>query len=75
MAVPNKHDAYAVGVFTLEEKRIRHEATLSFMDQDACFMDKVKPSKMDEGFFRECRQVVLALTTEQGNAALPKLNI
>ena len=24
MAVPNKHDAYAVGVFTLEEKRIGH---------------------------------------------------
>ena len=43
--------------------------------QDARFMDKVKPSKMDEGFFMECRQVVLALTTELGKAALPKISI
>lgn len=54
---------------------IRHESTLSFMDQDARFMDKVKMSKMDEGFFKECRQVVLALATELGKAALPRLNL
>ena len=54
---------------------IRHESTLSFMDQDARFMDKVKTSKMDEGFFKECRQVVLALATELGKAALPRLNL
>ena len=52
---------------------IRHFSTLSFMDQDARFMDKVKPSKQDIGFFQDCRQVVLALVAELGKAVLPKV--
>lgn len=54
---------------------IRHFSTLSFMDQDARQMDKVKPSKMDFDFFLQCRTVVLALVTELGKAALPKVNL
>ena len=40
---------------------IRRLVTLSFMNQDARNMDVVKPSKMDETFFSQCRTVVLAL--------------
>lgn len=43
---------------------IRHFSTLSFMNQDARQIDKVKPSKMDEEFFLQCRTVVVALASE-----------
>ncbi len=54
---------------------IRHFSTLSFMDQDARQMDKVKPSKQDQDFFLQCREVVLALVTELGKAVLPTMTI
>lgn len=59
--------------FKCDYNSIRHFSTVSFMNQDARQMDKVKPSKMDEEFFLQCRTVVLALATELGNAALPKI--
>lgn len=40
---------------------IRHFTTLTFMNQDPRDLDKVKPSKMDEPFFLQCRPVVMAL--------------
>ncbi len=51
---------------------IRHFCTLSFMDEDARHMDKVKASKNDQDFFLQCREVVVALVTELGKTALPK---
>ena len=54
---------------------IRHEATLSFMSQDARQIDMVRPSRQDTVFFQECREVVLALTAELGKTALPKIPI
>ncbi len=54
---------------------IRHFSTLTFMNQDARQMDKVKPSKQDQPFFLQCREVVLALAAELGKAALPSMEI
>ena len=54
---------------------IRHEATMSFMDENARHMDKVKPSRQDHDFFLQCREVVLALAEELGKAALPKVKV
>lgn len=54
---------------------IRRVALLSFMDQNARFMDKVKPNKQDTAFFQECREVVLALVAELGKTALSKIAI
>ncbi len=43
---------------------IRRDCTLSFMGQDARFIDRAKPSNMDKDFFMQCREVVLALAQE-----------
>lgn len=61
--------------FECDYNSIRHFCGFSFMDQDARMMDKVKPSKMDMSFFLQCREVVLALATELGKAALPKIKL
>ena len=61
--------------FECDYGSIRHFCTLSFMDQDARQIDKVKPSKMDEEFYKQCRTVVIALATELGKAALPKVQL
>lgn len=52
---------------------IRHFSTLTFMNQDARQMDKVKPSRQDEAFFLQCREVALALAQELGKSYLPQL--
>lgn len=44
-----------------ELRNIRELTTLSFMNQNPCQMNKVKPSKNEEGAFRQCREVALAL--------------
>ncbi len=54
---------------------IRHFSTLTFMNQDARQIDKVKPNKQDEPFFLQCREVVLALAEELGKASFPKPKI
>lgn len=61
--------------YECDYNNIRRECALTFMDQDARFMDKVKPSKADQDFFLQCREVVLALVTELGKAALPKVGM
>ena len=61
--------------YECDYNNIRRDCALSFMDQDARFMDKVKPSKADQDFFLQCREVVLALVTELGKAALPKVGM
>lgn len=43
---------------------IRQFCTLSFMNQDARFLDKVKPSREDNSFYLQCREVVQALASE-----------
>jgi len=43
---------------------IRRMATASFMNQDARQLDSVKPSRMDEPLFAQCRVVVQALALE-----------
>ena len=53
---------------------IRHFTSLSFMNQDATQLDKVKPSKNDEAFFQQCRVVVLALQEKLGIASIPVKN-
>ena len=61
--------------FECDYTSIRHFTTFSFMDQDARFLDKVKASKQDNDFFLQCREVVIALATELGKAALPKMKL
>ena len=61
--------------FECDYTSIRHDSTLSFMEQNPRYMDKVKPSKQDVPFFNECRHVVLSLVTELGKAVLPKVKI
>ena len=61
--------------YECDYNNIRRECSLTFMDQDARCMDKVKPSKDDQTFFLQCREVVLALVTELGKAALPKVDL
>lgn len=57
------------GLWEIEcnNNNIRSITTLSFMDQDPRQMDKVKPSKNDEGFFYQCKEVALALAQELAN--------
>ena len=73
----DKVDSLPLGKLEYEcdYNNFRHYSTLSFMDQDARHMDKVKPSKQDLEFFLQCREVVLALVKELGKAALPKVKI
>ncbi len=47
-----------------EYNNIRKFTHLSFMDQNATNLDEVKPSKCDEPFYFQCREVVNALSTE-----------
>jgi hypothetical protein len=54
---------------------IRHDCTLSFMDENARYIDKARYSNMDTDIFMQCREVVLALAAELGKAALPKIKI
>ena len=61
--------------YECDYNNIRRECALTFMDQDARYMDKVKPSKADNDFFQQCREVVLALVTELGKAALPQIDM
>lgn len=61
--------------YECDYNNIRRECVLTFMDQDARCMDKVKPSKADNDFFQQCREVVLALVTEMGKAALPQVDM
>ncbi len=48
---------------------IRHFSTLSFMNQDARQIDKVKASRTDEQFYQKCRVIVLALAEELGKSS------
>lgn len=47
-------------------ENIRKLATLSFMEQDPRQMDKVKPSKMDNQAFMQCREIALLLEEKLG---------
>ena len=47
-----------------EYNNIRRLTTLSFMSQDARNLEVVKPSKIDEPMFAQCRVVVNALAEE-----------
>ena len=58
--------------YPCEYNSIRHFTTLTFMNQDATQLDKVKPSKNDDAFFQQCRVVVFALQKELGKAYLPR---
>ncbi len=49
----------------------RKYTTLSFMNQDARQLDKVRPSRNDEPFYAMCRPVVLALAENLGRTAQP----
>lgn len=53
-------------------ENIRKLVTLSFMSLDCRNMETVKPSRVDEDFFAQCRVVVLALTQELGKTTFPK---
>ena len=57
--------------FECDYNSIRHFTSLTFMNQDPRQLDKVKPSKMDEPFFMQCRVVVLALQEQLGKSSLP----
>ena len=48
---------------------IRRLTTLSFMSQDARNLEAVKPSKIDEPMFAQCRVVVNALAEELEKAS------
>jgi hypothetical protein len=52
-----------------EYNNIRKLTTLSFMSQDARHLETVKPSKMDEQMFAQCRIVVNALAEELEKAS------
>ncbi len=54
---------------------IRHFSRMSFMSENARFIDKIKPSNSEKDFFMQCREVVIALVTELGKAALPKVQL
>lgn len=47
-------------------ENIRKLATLSFMEQDPRQMDKVKPSKMDNQAFMQCREIAMLLDEKLG---------
>lgn len=61
--------------YECDYENIRHDCTASFMEQDARYMDKVKPSKNDQTLFLQCREIVLTLVKELGKAALPKVDL
>lgn len=50
--------------FPCDHRNIREWATLSFMDEDATQLEKVRYSKNDEGIYFQCREVVVALRNE-----------
>ncbi len=52
---------------------IRKLVTCQLMEQDARFMDKVKPSNSDKALFEQCRPIVIALAQELGKRIAPKL--
>ena len=45
-------------------ENIRKLVTLSFMNQDARQLDRVKPSRSDEAVYKQCRAVVISLSEE-----------
>lgn len=53
--------------FPCDYRNIREWATLSFMNEDARQMEKVRWSKNDEQVFYQCREVVLALEEAMKN--------
>jgi hypothetical protein len=50
--------------YPCDYNNIRRMATASFMNQDARQLDSVKPSRMDEPLFAQCRVVAQALAQE-----------
>lgn len=56
--------------YKCEYNSIRHFSTLTFMNQDARQIDKVKPNKQDEPFFLQCREVVQALEKEMQKSSI-----
>lgn len=61
--------------YECDYENIRRDCLSTLMDQDARFMEKVKVGRSETAFFMQCREVVLALVTELGKAALPKVDI
>jgi hypothetical protein len=52
-------------------ENIRKLVTLSFMNQDARQLDRVKPSQGDEVVFAQCRAVVISLSEELSKQNAP----
>ena len=52
---------------------IRKLVTCQLMEQDARFIDKVKPSNTDKVLFEQCRPIVIALARELGKRIASQL--
>ena len=58
-----------------DPNNFRRIASMSFMNENPRYMDKIKPSNSEKEYFVQCREVVLALLAELGKAVLPKVKI
>lgn len=61
--------------FKCDYDNFRRIASMAFMNENPRYMDKIKPSNSEKDYFIQCREVVLALLTELGKAALPKVQL
>lgn len=61
--------------YECDYNNIRRFTTMKFMNENARFLDQIKPSSSEKNFFSQCREVVIALVTELGKATLPKVQI
>ena len=61
--------------FKCDPNNFRRIASMSFMNENPRYMDKIKPSNSEKEYFIQCREVVLALLAELGKAVLPKVKI
>lgn len=61
--------------YECDYNNIRRLSSMSFMNENARYIDKIKPSNSEKEFFMQCREVVLALVEELGKAVLPQVKI
>lgn len=61
--------------YRCDANNFRRIASMSFMNENPQYMDKIKPSNSEKEYFMQCREVVLALLTELGKAVLPQVKI
>jgi len=61
--------------YPCDQNNFRRIASMSFMNENPRYMDKIKPSNSEKEYFIQCREVVFALLTELGKAVLPKVKI